>query len=361
MELRKKLRAEIAEEMLAFWEWDIQADTEYWSAAFFELLGYELDEISASYQEWESRLHPEDKEKTLEILESHFETKALFDLDYRLLCKDGKYRWFRAKGKTIYDKKGVPLRMGGTLEDVSDLYRQRDLFKEANEALEETNQQLRQFAYAASHDLLEPLRVIQGYAKLLNNMELDIDPEAQSYLDWMVDATSRMSDMIDGLLDYSRLNNEQHFATVSMYSAYEYAKASLAQQITQSGAIINCCSTLPAVVGIKSQIQRLLQNLFSNAIKYSDPSRPPNIMLEVIKENGEVTFAVSDNGIGIRKKHYKKIFKLFKRLHSVDKYQGTGMGLALCQRIIERHEGKIWLESALGKGSTFYFTLPTHK
>lgn len=84
-------------------------------------------------------------------------------------------------------------------------------------------------------------------------------------------------------------------------------------------------------------------------------------MLEVIKENGEVTFAVSDNGIGIRKKHYKKIFKLFKRLHSVDKYQGTGMGLALCQRIIERHEGKIWLESALGKGSTFYFTLPTHK
>jgi len=349
-----KERYNLAEEMLAFWDWHIPSGEEYWSAAFYRLLGYQNNEIKASYEEWEARLHPDDKERVLEAVDAHFKDALPYKIDYRLRLKDGSYKWFRAQGSSVRDEEGNPRRMAGSLEDINNL-------KVRTKALRQTNEQLRQFAYAASHDLREPLRVIQGYAQLLETMELDIDPEAQSYIDWMIDGTQRMSGMIDDLLIYSRLSSdEQKLTTVSMYSTFDHAKSSLRQQAGESGAIINCCSNLPAVIGIKTHLQRLLQNLFSNAIKFSDPSRPPNIMLTVEKENGLTTFAVSDNGIGIKERHYKRIFNLFKRLHPPGKFEGTGMGLAICQKIIEYHGGQIWVESEFGKGSTFFFTLPSN-
>ncbi|MBT8479418.1 MAG: hypothetical protein KJO06_10910 [Gemmatimonadetes bacterium] len=224
--------------------------------------------------------------------------------------------------------------------------------------LQSSNAELEQFAYAASHDLQEPLRMIGGYTRLLaNKYEGQLDAQADLYIGYTVDGVSRMQKLIDDLLTYSRVETHgKPFERVDSAQAFSWATTNLAAVIEESGASITC-DDLPQVVAEPTQLGQLFQNLISNAIKYGG-ERKPKVHASAVRIDDYWRFSVSDNGIGIAAEDLDHVFELFRRLDSGEETSGTGIGLAVCKRIVDRHGGRIWVESTPGEGSTFFFTLP---
>lgn len=228
----------------------------------------------------------------------------------------------------------------------------------AAEMLERSNADLERFAYVASHDLKTPLRVITGYAQMLDRRYRDkLDDEANEYIAFLTAGTKRMYRLITDLLHYSRINSQaKPLLPVSAARAADIAVANLKAVIEESDANVSI-SPLPTIEADESQLSSLFQNLLGNALKYRHPDRPPVIHIEAVRLSSSIwRFAVKDNGIGIEAEHFERIFVIFQRLHSDSAYEGTGIGLALCQRIVTRMGGRIWVESKPGSGSTFYFT-----
>ena len=224
--------------------------------------------------------------------------------------------------------------------------------------LARSNSDLEQFAYAASHDLQEPLRTITAYLGLVKDRYAgDLDDTAQEFIDYAVDGAERMRTLINDLLDYSRVNvQERPQESVNCDDAMEAAIRSLNQAIERNGADIKI-SPLPVVIGDESQLHRLFQNLLSNALKFRGDNSPV-IRVWAELHGDEWIFSVKDNGIGIAPEYREKVFGMFSRLHSRAQYEGTGVGLALCSKIAQRHGGRIWVESDVGKGATFRFNIP---
>ncbi len=226
--------------------------------------------------------------------------------------------------------------------------------------LEYSNAELQQFAYVASHDLREPLNVVEGYAKLLDRHYRDrLGAEADEFLGYMIDGVGRMKALIRDILALSRIGSQgEPFAPADLEKVLGEALANLAPRIGELDASISH-DLLPTVEVDRRQLARVFQNLLGNAMKYRKRDEPPRIHVGVTEGNGEWTFSVADNGIGIESRHFDKIFLVFQRLHPGSMYEGTGVGLAICKRIVERHGGRIWVESEPDKGSEFFFTLPT--
>ncbi|WP_323191876.1 PAS domain S-box protein [Halostella sp. PRR32] len=224
--------------------------------------------------------------------------------------------------------------------------------------LEESNERLEQFAYAASHDLKEPLRMVSSYLQLIEKRYADeLDEDGQEFLDFAVDGADRMGEMIDGLLEYSRVDTQgEPLEPVELDAVVEDVLEDLQFRIEESDAEITT-ESLPRVEGDASQLRQVFQNLVSNAIEYSDDG-PLRIHISGETEGNKQTISVSDNGIGIDPDDTERIFRVFQRLHSPEEHAGTGIGLALSRRIVERHGGDIWVDSEPGEGSTFSFTLP---
>ena len=242
----------------------------------------------------------------------------------------------------------------------------RDELKDANQklaehadALSRSNAELERFAYAVAHDLNAPLRTISARTEFcLERNETKIDRESQESLMRVATSAKRMSHLIESLLTLARVNHS-HIgpgAEVQTGKVAELALQHLREEINASGAIIKL-EPLPAVRASEDQLLRLFQNLLSNGIKYRSKG-PLTIQISAAREGSEWQFVVSDNGIGIDPKYHAKVFEPFHRLHSSSEYEGSGVGLAICKRIVEQHGGRIWLDSAVGKGSRFYFTLP---
>jgi len=229
--------------------------------------------------------------------------------------------------------------------------------KRVAEDLARSNQDLEQFAYVASHDLQEPLRIVSGYLQLLDRRYKGrLDAEADEFINFAVDGAARMQVLIQDLLAYSRVGTQgRQFAPVACESALKRALANLATSIADTGAAVTH-DPLPTVLADGTQIVQLFQNLVGNAIKFRS-AEPPRIHIGACSQDGEPVFSVRDNGIGIDPKYADRIFALFQRLHTREKYPGTGIGLSICKRIVERHGGRLWVESQPGKGSTFYFTV----
>jgi light-regulated signal transduction histidine kinase (bacteriophytochrome) len=230
--------------------------------------------------------------------------------------------------------------------------------------LERSNADLEQFAWAAGHDLKEPLRTISSYTELLvrrsrsKNGQVHVDGQAAEFAGYIQQGVERMSAMIDGLLAYSRAMVQplEHDHVTNAQIAAEEAVQTLHASIEESGARIEI-DPLPVVCAESGPLVQIFQNLLANALKYRTPGVAPSIRISAVAGGGEVRFAVGDNGIGIAPEHYDRIFEVFRRLHGED-YEGLGVGLAICKRLVQRYGGRIWLDSEPGSGSTFYFTLP---
>lgn len=231
--------------------------------------------------------------------------------------------------------------------------------REKTEELEHSNAELRQFAYVASHDLQEPLRMISSYTQLLARRYKDrLDEDAREFIDYAVDGANRMQDLINDLLQYSRLGTRDiEFASIDSGKVLGLALADLRFAIEECGARVEH-GTLPTVMGDERQLVQLFQNLIGNALKYRKKGQPPRVRVKARRGDGEWIFSVSDNGIGIEPQYAERIFVIFQRLHGRGEYAGTGIGLAICKRIVERHGGRIWMESEPGAGSKFWFTIP---
>lgn len=232
--------------------------------------------------------------------------------------------------------------------------------KRSNQELRRSNEELEQFAYVASHDLQEPLRMVSGYTQLLKRRYGDkLDNDAKEYIDFAVDGVKRMQALINDLLTYSRLSTRaKPFTAVALDDVVQSALGLLEITIDEEKATVDAAG-LPQVMGDPVQLDQLFQNMISNALKFHGEGRNPHVRISAERQaDGWWRVAVADNGIGIEQEYADKIFVIFQRLHSRERYAGTGIGLAICKKVVERHGGKIWFESQLGQGTTFYFTLP---
>ncbi len=224
--------------------------------------------------------------------------------------------------------------------------------------LEQSNEDLEQFAYLASHDLQEPLRTVGNYTQLLKHRyQGQIDEQADDYIQYAVDGVKRMQRLLHELLEYSRVDSSSELKTIDMGTACQNAINSLKQTIDELGAQIDI-GMLPEVTGNGTQLTQLFQNLIVNALKYQAEDTVPCIKVSAEDRGADWCFSIEDNGIGIESRYIEKIFVMFQRLHPREDYEGTGVGLAICKKVIIRHGGEIWVESKPGSGSTFYFTLP---
>jgi PAS domain S-box-containing protein len=230
--------------------------------------------------------------------------------------------------------------------------------QEYQRKLEESNERLEQFAYAASHDLQEPLRMVTSYLQLIEDRYGDaLDEDGEEFLEFAVDGAERMHNMIDGLLEYSRIETRgDPFEPVDLDDVLDDVRENLQMRIDESNAEITA-DDLPCVDGDVSQLRQVLQNLLSNAIEYSG-DEPPQVDISATRDDERWLISVQDTGIGIDPDEQERIFEVFQRLHTYEEHSGTGIGLALSQRVVERHGGEIWVDSEPGEGSTFSFTLP---
>ncbi len=276
---------------------------------------------------------------------------------------DGKEYWIHTIKSQVKNSDGDLIGVLGLFEDITQRKKlESDLFQTLK-ALKTSNLELEQFAYVASHDLQEPLRMVSSYTQLLEKRYKDqLDQDAKDFINYAVDGANRMQRLIQDLLSFSRVTTRgREFEPLDAHEPLGEAVYNLQSAIQDSGAmVIN--DDLPIIRGDYSQIVMVFQNLIGNAIRYQKNDTAPRIHIHAekyAKDPGFVEFTVSDNGIGIEDKYFERIFVIFQRLHGRQEYPGTGLGLALCKRIIERHKGKIWVESEPGKGSTFHFTLPS--
>ena len=293
-----------------------------------------------------------------EAVQRAIEHAESFDLELRLITAKQNQVWVHAIGRA-YQEKGRTVRIGGVFHDITARKHSEAAQLKLLADLKRSNEELEQFAYVASHDLQEPLRMVASYTQLLaQRYKGRLDRDADDFIGYAVDGATRMQRLINDLLLFSRVGQStQPLSLIPSQKSYDDALHNLALSIQDSGAIVTH-DPLPELYGDAGQLVQLFQNLLGNAIKFRQPEVPPRVHVAARRAVHAWIFSVADNGIGITAQYHERIFVIFQRLHSRRKYSGTGIGLALCRRIVERHQGRIWLESSEGQGTTFFFTLP---
>ena len=290
----------------------------------------------------------------------HLKEKQGETLETQVITKDGQIKEVAIKASLI-EVRGKKL-IQGIFRDITIRKKAEQSLKDLNEKLIQSNQQLQEFTYIASHDLREPTRKITSFGQLLGETLADkLSDDERENLNFMIDGADRMQQMIEALLAYSRVTTKGiQFEQLDLNEIVEQLKTlELAVKLEETNGTISVPEPLPAVEGDSTQMRQLLQNLISNGLKYHKKDTLPEVTIRARKQdNGMVRVEVKDNGIGIEKEQHGNLFVMFRRLHSKDEYEGTGIGLAVCKRIIERHGGEIGVDSIYGQGSTFWFTLP---
>ncbi|MGH9627397.1 MAG: ATP-binding protein, partial [Bryobacteraceae bacterium] len=279
-----------------------------------------------------------------------------FQIEYRFWNHQKKrYRWQLGRALPVRDASSNVVKWFGTATDIDDQ-------KRTEEALRQANHDLEQFAFSASHDLQEPLRNVAIYGQLLKKRYgTKLDADGDEFLGYIVEGALRMETLLRGLLTYTQVtgsSEEEQAPSVDPNAVMKNVVSILHGAIDQSQAVITC-DHLPELRVQEIHLQQLFQNLLANALKYRS-TEPPSIHVSARRYGLHWTFSVRDNGIGIDPMYKQQVFGIFKRLHTREKYSGAGIGLAICQKIVERYGGRIWVESEVGKGSTFIFSLPQH-
>ena len=324
---------------------------DYYNERWYQFTGFKRDNFGDA--SWQSILHPDDVGPTTQAWYASVRTGEPFRIELRFWDRaENRWRWFIGRALPAHDATGQIVKWFGTSTDIDDQKRTEHDLRQANADLE-------QFAYSASHDLQEPLRGIRIYSELLTSRySAKLDGQALEFLQYLGQNALRMEMLVHDLLTYTQIGKlESPYGDADANQALADTLANLKASIDETGAQITC-SWLPVIRMHDAHIRQLFQNLIGNAIKYRSPERTPAVHVDAKRNGSSWVFSVADNGIGIEPQYKERIFGLFKRLHSEDQYPGTGIGLALCQRIIERYNGRIWVESQYGQGSKFMFTVP---
>lgn len=352
----------------ALYDWDLKTGEVFRMGEGLKVLfGYDVEEAATEVNFWRNRIHPSEVEEVWNKFYAILKDPLInvCNQEYRFRKADGTYAYVYDKGFVIRDDEGEPIRMIGATQDISKIRESELLLKTLNENLEKraeelavSNKELEQFAYVASHDLQEPLRMVTSFlTQLEKKYKNQLDAKAHQYIYFASDGAIRMRKIILDLLEYSRAGRaELDYEEVDMNSLLFEAVQLNRIRIDEKNALIEW-KNLPTVRGNKSGLQQVLQNLISNALKYQKVDHQPIIQVKATEMESHWMFCISDNGIGIDPQFFDKIFVIFKRLHNKEEFSGTGIGLAICKKIVEMHGGKIWVDSVYGNGSKFYFTI----
>lgn len=337
---------------VGIWDWDLGQNKIYCSQKLREILGLENYGLVVDFAEFQAMVHPDDRDRVMLAIEEHFAGRQPYDLQYRMSPTPDKESWVHVCGQVQWDGQGKPIRMVGSLSNITEK-------KYAEDQLVRSNLELERFAYIASHDLQEPARIVSNFSQLMEEEGRDkLDDDMKEYLGFIRKSSARMQDMIQDLLDYSRASQAtQQFENVNARQVVTEVIETLELNIQNAHATVTY-DDLPIVYVTRVRFLRLLQNLVGNAIKYSKPGVPPEIHIVAEDMGDEWLFTVSDNGIGVKEEYLEQIFILFKRLHSAAEYEGTGIGLAVCKKIVEGFGGRIWATSTYGQGTDMHFTVP---
>jgi two-component system, LuxR family, sensor kinase FixL len=344
---------------VGLWDWNIVTNELYWSKQFRDILGLADMNPKELFDELVGRIHPDDKEKLLKMLNGHLEHLCPFTIEYRQKHNNGHYVWIHSCGQAMWDADDKPIRMVGSVNDISMRKQAESEIQLHVAALKRSNQELDDFAYIASHDLKEPLRGLCNNALFLKEDFADkIGGEAIKRINRMTYLCERMERLINDLLYFSRLGRQTlAVQRTELNNVIADIESMIESTLHEANARIYIPEKLPVITCDLPRITEVFRNLITNAVKYND--RPEKVVeIGCMTENGERVFYVRDNGIGIESQFYDDVFRIFKRLNDEDdSVKGTGVGLTFVKKIIERHNGHIWIESEPGKGTTFYFTV----
>lgn len=344
---------ELAEE--GIWVIDSNARTTYVNQAMARMLGYEeLEMFGRSLFDFMDEQAIQSANDNMELRRQGIAQRY----EFRLKNQDGKDVWTYMSTSPVMDEKGNLLSSCTLVYNITERKEADRQMLQLTEDLKRSNEELEQFAYVASHDLQEPLRAVTSYTQLLaDRYQGNLDEKADKYINYIVDGATRMQQLINDLLAYSRLGTRgQEFEPADCNAAVQQSLCNLQIAIAEKKAVITC-DAMPTVMADESQLVQLFQNLIANSIKFCRQDIPL-IDIAARRQENEWLFYVRDNGIGIAPEYADRIFIIFGRLHGRREYSGTGIGLAMCKRIVERHGGRIWVESQEGKGATFYFSIP---
>ncbi|WP_373512973.1 ATP-binding protein [Persicitalea sp.] len=350
------------------WEMNLDTHKVQWSNEMYNVYGYGNERFEVSFEKALERMLPEDIESTKARVKNNireaiyaFKEKSTLEFEsvpvrFTIVLPDGSKKVIQGIGKIILNAIGKVTRMVGTVQDITEQDRAEKKLIQYNIELERKNKEIEQFAYAASHDLQEPLRSISNFSKLLaQKLEKYPNKEINEYMGLISGGANRMSKLIFDLLEYSRVGKDMALRAMDCDKLVHEILIDLTAIIKESGAEIHV-KKLPVINCY--DLKSVFQNLILNAIKFKKKDIVPVINISACDTGKEFLFTIEDNGIGIEKDYYNRIFIIFQRLHTRFEYAGTGIGLSLCKKIIELHGGEIWVESEFGKGSTFYFTIP---
>lgn len=340
---------------LLVWTCTSDGQCDYLSEQWVEYTGIpEREQLGSA---WIEQIEPDDVPGLTSAWAAAVASGSPFDVEFRIRRQDGQYRWFKTRATPIRNERGDIERWVGSNTDIHDLRVLESVLRERTSALERSNAELEQFAYVASHDLQEPLRTITNYVQLLDRRYRGLfDERGHTYMDFVVAGAKRMKELITDLLNYSRATTgDETLGECDASAALETAITSLASLFNESGAQLSA-APLPRVRIREPALVRIFQNLLANAIRYTEKSAP-QIEVNCARADGFATLSVKDDGVGIAKEHHARIFQMFQRLHSPQRCAGTGVGLAICRRLVAAVDGDIWVESERGKGATFYIKL----
>lgn len=351
---------------------------DFYNKGWYDYTGLNFEQTKN--EGWSLVLHPDDYDRTWKVWQHSLETGEVYQIEYRLRRHDGQYRWFLARALPLRNEANEILKWFGTCTDVHDQKMAADIMEQkvhertlelqkANAELEASNVELMQFASVASHDLKEPLRKIHIFGTLLKEQYLTGNDAASDYIQRIIASSARMTRLINDLLDFSRLSVNSRFQLTDLNGIMEEVLSDLEIVIKEKAAVVEV-GELPRADVTAGQMRQVLQNLVSNALKFSKKGEQPHIRIqaEMVDEcsvnakpapDGEfVRLTIADNGIGFDNRYADKIFTIFQRLHTWEKYEGTGIGLAIAKKIIERHHGVISANSKEGVGTTFTLVFP---
>lgn len=341
--------------------WECGSGRQVWSDQFHALLGMIPGEEETNRTTFFRRVHIDDRQRLNEAVDAALSGAGNGRVveDIRLIRIDGIERVGQFRAEVVLDPDGVPQRLDVTIQDITERKQMEQKLDALVLELRRSNEELEQFAYVASHDLRQPLRTVRSYMTLIEeSLDDRLDGETREFMDFIRDGVRRMDALITDLLAYSRVGRASTDQPVDTGRAVDLALMDLQGEVDESGARIALPAKMPVVSGDAGEMARLFQNLIGNAVKYRNPGHPPQVVVSVADQGETWEFRVADNGIGIPPEHAERVFGIFQRLHARDEYEGTGIGLAICRKVVERQGGRIWVSDNRDGGTVFHFTWP---